>query len=429
MAGAQKQLISWLAALIVGCGSGGSPVNPLQTSAKQSGDSSGTHFEPGSGGTTAGGQTTSGAGAGAGAAEKDASVAVDQDFTQLSSGERSDTRYASLAHLVDATPEQLETARFGLAKAVNSLSTAPNLVTPKAIDGSEMIFRIHLSAYNLTAANWDLLAAQPGGANATATTPGGARVARADWLVFAMTRPEAYDRIMKLPALESGLESRLGVNRAGAQYLGVATSIVAKNPRILERISINAGGSPGYYWRSYDFLLSGGARKAMQDAIPTFAANRKVTDLIAGEFIWSLPNGLQGYMLSGFGAQRRFDAVAQVAGDPRRTDRLVINGESCISCHARGLNARKDEVRPASLSPAAGKDAATQALIKTLYPEQSVLDAQFAADNAKFGAAVRALGFAETGVEPITATVNLYLQKAGLTDVRKQSGETDAVFN
>jgi hypothetical protein len=131
----------------------------------------------------------------------------------------------------------------------------------------------------------------------------------------------------------------------------------------------------------------------------------------ASEMIWSLPNGLQGYMLSGAFNQRRVDAFVNIVRDPRliptaaddiatRTgfafrkknggiggfnDPRLNVGSSCIACHADGLNRMNNDLRDwldesASRLPKGpyGVDpwinnAKTVQRVKELYPPSSVI--------------------------------------------------------
>jgi hypothetical protein len=91
----------------------------------------------------------------------------------------------------------------------------------------------------------------------------------------------------------------------------------------------------------------------------------------ATEIIWTLPNGLQGYMLSGAFNQRRVDAFINIVRDPRvildATDEIASRtgfafrkqngrfggfndprlnvGSSCIACHVDGLNRVNNDLR------------------------------------------------------------------------------------
>lgn len=347
---------------------------------------------------------------------------INTDYSKVSAAQRGDVRYISINHLKSKNADELEAIRHGIAKALNSVSWASNLATPIALDEDRTVFRMSLNDYGLKASNWSLIEGAEHAANNISRLNSGATLVKGDWLVFALTRPEVYDRLIGLPPLESMLESQLGVQRSKAQYLGVYDSVVTYTGRILERIPIqHNNGEEGYYWRSYDFLFQGALENAMRTGDVSYTASRTVNDLIAGEFIFSLPNGLQAYMLSGFGAQHRFDALTQVARDERRTDRIVINGESCITCHARGLNVRQDQARSEF-------DAATLERAGQLFPEQSVIDELFRRDNARFAAALDKLGIPRSGAEPIGVAIDAFLTDRGLTDVRQQRGETDAVF-
>src|SRR5205814_6029395 len=60
---------------------------------------------------------------------------------------------------------------------------------------------------------------------------------------------------------------------------------------------------------------------------------------LAGEMIWSLPNGLQAYLLADANGKRLDKAVQTVVRDPRRQDGSVQDGVSCFGCHGvTGMN-------------------------------------------------------------------------------------------
>jgi hypothetical protein len=91
----------------------------------------------------------------------------------------------------------------------------------------------------------------------------------------------------------------------------------------------------------------------------------------ASEMIWNLPNGLQGYMLSGAFNQRRVDAFVNIVRDPRAipnarddiatqtgftfrkqnggfggfNDPRLNVGSSCIGCHVDGMNRVNNNLR------------------------------------------------------------------------------------
>jgi hypothetical protein len=98
----------------------------------------------------------------------------------------------------------------------------------------------------------------------------------------------------------------------------------------------------GFFWASYDFdtdLNQGDIRD--NPLGPTNRDNRFEHSFqnLAGEMIWSLPNGLQAYLLADAAGNRLDKAVQTVVRDPRRPDGSVQDGVSCFGCHGvTGMN-------------------------------------------------------------------------------------------
>ena len=232
---------------------------------------------------------------------------------------------------------------------------------------------------------------------------------------------------MKLPALDSILEASLGVDDSKAVYVNATKSDVVFNGRVLERVPIEHGGKPGgYYWRSFDFARGDVMQRGFQD--PTNLKTAGIPDLVAGEFIWSLPNGLQAYFLVGFGHQHRYDVPGPggsidpaVATDSRRPQDglhpcvggmascgFVINGESCMTCHSGGVNI------PQSTG---GTTGASLAEITALLNQ----------DRARFAGAIKEMGFAGVAIEPILGATKIYRTDRNVSDRRTQKSEVSGL--
>ena len=134
----------------------------------------------------------------------------------------------------------------------------------------------------------------------------------------------------------------------------------------------------------------------------------------ASEIIWDLPNGLQGYMLTGAFNQRRVDAFTNIVRDPRVVPNAMDNiatqtgfsfgkivngrqtlggfsdprlnvGSSCIGCHIDGMNRINNDLRdwldesPTRLPKGPFgvdkwiNDSATVARVRDLYPPSDVI--------------------------------------------------------
>ncbi len=347
---------------------------------------------------------------------------VAQDYAKLDPSQRGAYRYVSLAGVADAHGKsKVRLARFGVEKTLNSLSKADKIAKLEQVGSSGTLFRFNIAAFGWDGGKWSTIAGGSRAGKYLKTLSSGATLVDGDWLVFSGTRPEVYRNMIGLPPTEPMLEAPLGVNRANAKYLGIRKSIVTFAGRMLERVPIRAGNRDGYYWRSYDFFVPGAADRAIDSGDISYVNGRSIPDFVASEMIWSLPNGLQAYYISGFGAQQRYDADVRVARDGRRADGIVINGESCMTCHTHGVNIRQDEVRPALASKG-------QAIDGNKFPTQAEISALFAGDAKIFAQAIAEMGYPDIPEEPIGPTIQMFIKRDGQPDTRTQAGEVDAVF-
>jgi hypothetical protein len=239
--------------------------------------------------------------------------------------------------------------------------------------------------------------------------------AEAGQLTYTLTRPDVYNAIMALPGYSHELERELAVDKSRGMdsydYM-LSYEAITIDSRMLWR----AETPEGYYWKTFDIFTQGeGApeRKYIDDAyrigkvtypfwgnpIPKFISNQGGTtpeDLSyvaslplggfsfdtdgtvgtytgaegpqqsAEEVIFSLPNGLQGYVLFGAWNQRRVDAFTLIVRDPRIlrdvsdkdldnltgfgraagvTDHRLNTASSCIGCHIDGMNRINNNLR------------------------------------------------------------------------------------
>jgi hypothetical protein len=348
----------------------------------------------------------------------------------LAKADRADVphlRYFSLDHLFnDPTIDEayLDTVRLALTKALNSLSWEDRLVIPQAIDPAKTIYAVDLRKLGWTRAHWNAclqLYPYALGYEADRTLDELDRkidrlrgsqetyVLRADWTVAVATKPPLYYGLLydlHLPALTKRpsdtkqpanpkamttlhLEEELGINRlkniveGKAQRAAFTESGVSGQNRMIERHSL---GRNRYYWISYDFKSSN--RSAILGEFPLGpvfqgnAFNALAFEHDGGEVIFSLPNGLQGYLLVD-GPGNRIDAgPIEVVADSLKTsgNEQIVSGVSCIACHREGMiESPDDQVR--GVTSAAG-DALRQ--VERLYPENAAFKELIAADRDTF---------------------------------------------
>ena len=360
------------------------------------------------------------------AVRKDLSTHAEQDQRFL--------RYFTFTHLHNAglSEDELSTYRQGLSKLVNSLSWGKRIVPPVAVDPAQTILRVDLRDYQWSPKTWRLLESHyPYGLLTSTETERACRkgtetqlpMLRGDWFVASAALPPLYHDLLGLPMTDRALEKELRVNvldnlRDGeAMRAAFNGSGVSRNNRLIERHSALFGA----YWKSYDF--AGNTDRQNLFAVP-LGPGLRVNSFRhdGGEIIFNLPNGLQGYMLVDGRGDRLDRGPTEIVSDPRRPDRTVVNGLSCMSCHARGIIAKDDQVRPhvEKNRPSFLKDELTQIL--ALYPARERMQRIMADDAAHFKEAVEKTGCKAGTTEPIAALALRFEAEIDLNQVAAELG-------
>lgn len=367
-------------------------------------------------------------------------------------GKKGQIRYLSLANLYNErdaanqplhSDEQMQIFRVGVNKLLNSLSWKPEIVLSTPVDEAGTLLRINLDAYGISPDIWKTVALaypyhvkRPGSAlESVQKALGVLPVMRADYFVFISAQPPIYHTALRIPgetgALDADLEMEKKLNINAAQALkhpdalraGFLKSGVSQGNRLIERLPTPEGG---YYWRSYDFDPNRQNRRGgdlfKAPLGPIEAGLTKDANLAfsqdGGEMVFSLPNGLQGYMLVDAKGKRLARAPLNVVTDSSRQDSLIVNGISCMQCHVGGLVTAnvKDEVHAhASSLKLAPEDRAT---IDRLY-DSAKLTKFFAQDTARFNAAQAKTGYTG-GPEPVG---QLYYKFRGTMGVHQLAAE------
>jgi serine/threonine-protein kinase len=348
-------------------------------------------------------------------------------------------RFLSINHILTsgATPAELELHRDALAKAINHLSWENTIVHPQPIEPTNTIFVVdirklgwHLtpferfrgrqnlgkSPYNLydlvlleypysivydDSETFDHLAEEfllPAGQ--VRPIP----YVRADWFVSTATLPPLYEDLLQLPFTQQELEEQLkiktedNVKNGIAKRAGMTVSGVSRNNRVVERHPL----SGGWYWKSFDFRTSRGRENMFTDPIdlnPT-----------GGEFIFSLPNGLQGYYVADAKGTRLEQAPTDIVTDKFAEDKTVRNGLSCMRCHDAGMKTFTDMVRPALLR-LPGKPGFDKRFALDLYPEEAEMEKLVKDDGDRFLRAMKEVLGKEQKDEPLIPVSHRFLEK------------------
>lgn len=359
------------------------------------------------------------------------------------------TRYFSIAHLYNAGlgEDELQTYRNALSKLINSLSWHPRISVPTPIDPNRTVLRIDLRSYMWDHLLWNrILSEYPYGifqdtagarvlAVATATRM---PVLRGDWFIATASRAPLYYDLLQIPQQIAELERTLRVDvTLNLQQERVARAAfngsgVSRNNRVLERHDAVHGA----YWKTYDFNDVPQNLVDRQNLLPdrrnVFAYPLGPGNLesqfqhAGGEVIYNLPNGLHAYVLINANGVRVDKAPQAIVSDPKRPDRAVEAGLSCMSCHVRGINPKDDQVREYVEKNPKAFSRADADLIKALYVPKEKMRALMDRDAEQFKKAIELTGSKVSATETISTMVLRYEGDLDLATAAAEIGESPA---
>ena len=257
-------------------------------------------------------------------------------------------------------------------------------------------------------------------------------ILRWDWFAYyALLEPRYHEIIgvndlndaKKLADADENVADKLGSETKGV----VKRSEVASNTRGLRRVPTRLRRGKGYFWISDDYESSVAGNDLLANAQQLIDAKPG-----AHEVIWSLPNGLQAYLVTDGNGKRLDRAGIEFAHDVRNgfASVEVENPRSCMACHSTGIIPIRDEIRLVTKKGLALQ--VEQIKHDDARLAQQIVDRFFASDiaeevqtdQANYAAVVKAL----TGQAP--AAVHLVLRKAllgyeadvGLSQLARETG-------
>jgi mono/diheme cytochrome c family protein len=339
------------------------------------------------------------------------------DLESLPPKQRKFTRYFTVSHLLNAgkAEKEIATTKLALGKLLNSLSWHPRLAVPVPIGPG--VYRADLRHYKWNASSWERLVREypyRSGPDAEQKkialwTETDLPAIRADWFIATASRPPLYHDLLQLPSTDRALERLLQVEVMQnlqdecAVRAGFNDSGVSKNNRIIERHDAVYGA----YWRSYDFSDNKARQSIFEHPLGPTSGTTSFKQA-GGEMIFHLPNGLHGYLIVD-GQGRRLDkAPVEIVSDPQRPDQRVETGLSCMSCHARGVLPRADQVRGHALKNKQAFDASVFNTVLALYPPKEALQKLIDEDNVRYGHAVDKLGLALDIEDPVNVVARRF---------------------
>jgi cytochrome c553 len=355
------------------------------------------------------------------------------------------TRYFSLVPLANAGAgeDELATYRRALGKLLNSLSWHPRIALPKSIDAAGLVLRIDLRDFLWDANLWNrLLADNPYGILLDTAAARAVLVAtasrmpcvRADWFIANAARAPLYYDLLQIPTNASELERQLRVDVARdiqqerVARAGFNGSGISRNNRVLERHDAQNGA----YWRTYDFeavpqnLIERDSLLPDRRNLFAYPLGPGFGDTsfqhAAGEIIFNLPNGLHGFMLVNANNARQDKGATAIVSDPKRPDRAVEAGVSCMACHARGINFKDDQIRAHVAKNRKAFSRKDADLIRALYVPKEKMRALMTEDAERFRKAVEKTGNHVEGAEVVLSMTLRYESDVDLAGLAAEVG-------
>src|SRR5262249_46244264 len=151
---------------------------------------------------------------------------------------------------------------------------------------------------------------------------------------------------------------------------------------------------------SFDYRSSKGTENIFKDPIDLHPTG--------GEYLFTLPNGLQGYFIADALGNRLEAAPTDIVTDKFASDKTVRNGLACMRCHDEGMKAAsRGAVRPA-LQLSRALPAFRQAALR-LYPPDAEMRLLLKEDGDRFRAALKEVLGNEQKDEPLTPVSHRFL--------------------
>lgn len=404
--------------------------------------------------------------------------------TYLSSLERTQarsTRFLSLriAYVDGDDSETLKDLRQGVNKLLNSLSTNRSLYNPSYVDGSEeTLIAISLPSLGWTENTWNQISSNypyrsvdvkvANYRDLTTVTGDSTPIIRADWFLANSSRPPRYYAVLETSETKIDFFSQSEVSvdynalfsssrTAPGSIIrsGFNGSQVAEFSRVLERFNT----ASGFMWQSYEFGSSAREKNPFESPLgPKFpfgqngGRDRDRSDLdIFGsqsavdlqtisdvsefgfeqdgnEIIYTLPNGMLAFAVYDGNGDRLAEAPTGSLDKVSSAAQVTV-GVSCMSCHAKGLFDKKDQVSASvEVSGILSNNGAASAWLKNMYVSSQTFRENITKDSNSYQEKLRSIGVEVDRKDPVFATFNSFARH-GITIHRAATELNTSVEN
>lgn len=342
------------------------------------------------------------------------------DLSRVDQNDRIFVRYLVASHVYNSTGEIPTIAKAATDKALNSIvERSRDVVLSTYVDEKKTILRVDLRSFELSRTDWlkieaadrlDLVSNTDKGRVIKLLT-----ATRKPWVHFdnfvdiVNLNSELYYEFLNVPEKFEDLVKKVGVEYEQdlkdleAALLGNNDSPITNNKN---RLVSRHESVDGYFYVTYDTpeLENVPERNLFQFPLLKETGSKRIFAFEAGEVIYSLPNGLQGYALYDAKGNRQNEAPVNVVRDvnsPVAPAPVIVNAVSCHRCHAQGIIPARDEIRSHVLDNASEFGVDDVDRVRGLYKSQTSLSAIFRVDNNRFARALDSIGVDSSLGDPI----------------------------
>lgn len=366
------------------------------------------------------------------------------DTDRVDPADRRFTRYLLAVDQVDAgaSTETIQGYYSAAAKAVNSVSPERELEIPVKV--APGIYRIRLNRLGISAAQWQRIedaelasivsrTSQAQLLRVVTQAPKKPYMFIGSFNDTILRNASIYHDLSRTPRTFNELTQKIGVNFAGdlRDRRDVIFSTFSGSPLSpnLRMVTMFLRARDGTMSVTFDTGVADTPEKNLLNFPCLIDLGCQLdAQFLAGEVIYSLPNGLQGYMLTNAkqtilqrqggpvfarsDLDQRLDAADPVIVRDRDNpaSAIISSGISCFRCHSAGLLPVVDQVRDAVTRNAAQYGADAQVILK-VYKPKADLDAAMKAENDRYQAVLVKLGVTApaTSKDPISVAEDAHL--------------------
>lgn len=371
----------------------------------------------------------------------DIELAAFRDISSIPSVDQKDYAYLSYVDRIDAgaSDEELSVWRQAASKAVASVSIARDLIKPREVIPG--LLAINVRDLDINGAKWAAIE-QGSTLNFESKTSIGLALQQlagkrlpilhvAEFIDVALRSATVYDTLIEAPATFGELARNLGVDYAG-DLAALRAVLIGFNGSPLSpaanRLMSRHESRDGFFWVTYDTgPIVSDKQNVLKNPLLFETGGNANLKFAAGEVLYSLPNGMIGAYLAAAGQgvtasqlDRKIDFADPAVVHDYTSNPLspfIRKQISCNRCHNGGILRHGDEVRDKVLGPTSGLTAADARKVEALYRPQAEVDSILVRDNARFAAALRALGLDPAAPDPISRVSDHFLGDLKLADV------------